>query len=148
MYKRTILRRLCNKEKIHRTNLKDKDLVKYLEFLVKKGVLKFNNEFRFYVADYEKNIDALDCPYIKLKYFYHWQFPPIHKDLPEIKITRLLKTIFEHNDLNFEVFPEEKEEYRLLKERGFILEDKESGADYFLELKKIKKRILADTSQK
>ena len=90
--------------------------------------------------DYEKHIDPLNCPYIKLKYFYNWKFPPQYKDedIPEIKITPLLKSMFDNNGIGIEVFPEEKKEYLHLCKIGFIIYDDEVG-NYFVEFDKIKK---------
>lgn len=144
-YKRTILRRLMQKEKFFLSDLKRyKEIINYLNYLVEKKVLKFNEEYKFYVANYEARIDPFNCPYIKLKYFYYWKFPPKYKDeeIPGIKISSLLRTIFEHNGINFEVLPEEKEEYQLLRSRGFIIEDEEEY-EHFFGIDRIK-RILTD----
>ncbi|MFH1638145.1 MAG: hypothetical protein ABIB71_06990 [Candidatus Woesearchaeota archaeon] len=131
----SVLRTLLVKGKIHANHFKyDLSLKRYLDWLVEKGLLKYNEEQEFYVTNYDNTYDPYNCEYIKLKYFYYWAFPPAFKDeeIPEIKPTKFIRSLIKC-DYNFDYEKleyDEREEFADLLKKGFIVDDEESGCRF------------------
>ncbi|MFH1637206.1 MAG: hypothetical protein ABIB71_02155 [Candidatus Woesearchaeota archaeon] len=135
MHTTAVLRCLLTRNKIHAPYFTyDLTLKRYLDWLVQKGILKYNKEHNFYLTNYDNKHDPYNCKYIKLKYFYYWAFPPVFKEeeIPEIKPTKFIKGLMEHG-YNFpseSLDYDEREEFADLLKKGFIVDDEESDCRF------------------
>ena len=118
-----VLYKLLHLEKIYRDEI-DKDADDYLNFLTKKiSWFILNPTKEFYCRDYHKKASRMrpwKSKYIKLKYFYHWKFPPKYKDseIPEVPLNEETGKLINGEIITEENFGEKR--IKSLLKRGFI----------------------------